>query len=250
MNVVPPNILYKYFRFDEYKSMDNLFNDKKLYFRRPNFNDPFDTKINFDINLSLAEKVQFAKKMARYNVKNNNSNYNAEFRKFFKGFSNQSLKENIYKSIQSSTFLCLSEERSNLLMWAHYADCHKGICVGFDFADVNLFNGIVPLKVNYTQNYPCDKLDVENFIDNVILTKSKDWAYENEWRLIFTNTQPNFKFINSWNIREVIFGCCIDQENLKTTKALLTKREFAHLKIYIAEKSLNKFQLELKQISI
>src|SRR5579859_4794235 len=28
--------------------------------------------------------------------------------------------------------LCFSEEKTDVLQWAHYADRHKGICLGFD----------------------------------------------------------------------------------------------------------------------
>ena len=27
---------------------------------------------------------------------------------------------------------CFSEERDNIIMWSHYANSHKGICLGFD----------------------------------------------------------------------------------------------------------------------
>jgi hypothetical protein len=31
--------------------------------------------------------------------------------------------------------LCFSRTSSNILMWSHYGDNHKGICLGFDVPD-------------------------------------------------------------------------------------------------------------------
>lgn len=79
---------------------------------------------------------------------------------------------------------CLTTQVNSPLMWAHYANSHKGICIEFDstkwlFSCAN--------KVTYQENIPV--LDTANqsnkeFLDKICLTKAKCWEYEDEWRII------------------------------------------------------------------
>lgn len=86
--------------------------------------------------------------------------------------------------------LCLSESADNLLMWAHYADSHRGFVIEFDerspFFDrrVNPDDELRHLrKVSYSSKRPSLTLaDVENFAP--FMTKGVDWEYEAEWRML------------------------------------------------------------------
>jgi hypothetical protein len=76
--------------------------------------------------------------------------------------------------------LCFSEEKTDVLQWAHYADRHKGICLGFDVSGSQGKFGRVKYR---TTRFPFpEKLDV-GFSWSLLSTKSKDWAYEKEWRV-------------------------------------------------------------------
>src|ERR1017187_4839121 len=73
-------------------------------------------------------------------------------------------------------------------MWSHYADHHRGICLEFG-TDTSPLKPINPLvgarKVDYLPDYPkwvphtIGDLDV-----HVLLTKSIDWKYEQEYRVL------------------------------------------------------------------
>jgi len=86
--------------------------------------------------------------------------------------------------------LCLSESAENLLMWAHYADSHRGFVIEFDehspFFDCRLnpedeFRHL--RKVSYSFTRPSLILsDVVDFTP--FMTKGIDWRYEAEWRMI------------------------------------------------------------------
>jgi len=86
--------------------------------------------------------------------------------------------------------LCLSESADNLLMWAHYADSHRGFVIAFDenspFFDrrVNADDELRHLrKVAYCPTRPSLTLaDVNDF--SPFMTKGEDWTYETEWRMI------------------------------------------------------------------
>src|SRR5262249_23664427 len=105
-----------------------------------------------------------------------------------------------FESVMSSmcVFLSLSEEALNTTMWSHYADSHRGFVIGFDekhpyFAARNEFEFGLQ-KVTYAnRRYMLDlqraandddQAFIDDFVRNVILTKSDAWAYEKEWRLV------------------------------------------------------------------
>lgn len=89
---------------------------------------------------------------------------------------------------------CVSKNPTNLLMWSHYANCHKGICIGFD-AQKTIFKQA--RKIDYTETLPKLNRDdsPEDLLDKIALTKSKDWSYEEEYRILsrpIRNDEKNF----------------------------------------------------------
>lgn len=86
--------------------------------------------------------------------------------------------------------LCLSEVRDSILMWGHYTDSHRGVVVGFD--STNPFfsrrgNDLDDFGFLRQVNYQLDRPQVK-LTDTTSLawfqTKSADWAYEKEWRIV------------------------------------------------------------------
>lgn len=88
--------------------------------------------------------------------------------------------------------LSLSRKWNNVLMWAHYTDSHKGFCVGFDSSDPFFYKdkesidaGTLFRPVNYSEkrikvSFP--RYDSSSYI--TMFTKSIDWKYEKEERLV------------------------------------------------------------------
>ena len=86
----------------------------------------------------------------------------------------------------NETFPC------NELLWAHYANSHKGFCIEYDLdklsnnisCDFDITNVI---NVTYKSNRPkvFNNEDVFLTQQKVFGTKSMVWEYENEVRLIF-----------------------------------------------------------------
>ena len=102
--------------------------------------------------------------------------------------------------------LSFSEDPKHPLMWSHYANSHRGICIGFrrDF-----FPGV--LRVRYPQRVPRLNLGlpVEQKRATAFLTKRKAWAYEREWRLVdSTNASRDKPYVTLKPkiITQVIFG--------------------------------------------
>lgn len=112
-----------------------------------------------------------------------------------------------------------SEEKENLLMWAHYADKYAGMCVEYDFkkqTDALLYHlfpvyysnnrGLkrdlvytidehIGLKKNNDECCSPDEVDFLIDIMSLFLVKPKCWEYEKEWRIVSTYAQ----IFNSWD---------------------------------------------------
>jgi hypothetical protein len=69
-------------------------------------------------------------------------------------------------------------------MWSHYASDHQGFCLSFA-ADCGYFR--LAQRVRYSDSFPVPSLLFDtDFVLNekMLLAKSPEWAYEDEWRVI------------------------------------------------------------------
>jgi Protein of unknown function (DUF2971) len=95
---------------------------------------------------------------------------------------------------QHTRIICLSQRNDGILMWAHYADRHKGFVVGFRS---ELLRRNHPhsefLKVHYALKRPLvphpyvAPPDKDQLI-TAVSQKSLEWRYEEEWRLLINVT--------------------------------------------------------------
>jgi hypothetical protein len=121
-----------------------------------------------------------------------------------------------YKAAVARRFgvLCFSEHKTDVLQWAHYADRHKGICLGFDVSGGQGKFGQVQY-VTERITFP-EKLD-EEFSWKLLSTKSKAWEYEKEWRVflalkdgVWNESAGRFLYFADFGpelvLREVILG--------------------------------------------
>lgn len=75
------------------------------------------------------------------------------------------------------------------LMWAHYANSHKGFCIEYD---VDRGNNRNLFEVNYTTKPEAPSIEELLFcphevIGRILMRKSHEWSYEKEYRLIYIN---------------------------------------------------------------
>lgn len=118
----------------------------------------------------------------------------------------QNIKVGINKTFAIS---CFSETSDNVLMWSHYSNKHTGFCVEYDFSRCKDLDALIRLfPVQYTNERPSIPTDLFDLSDlknikvkmgnkvipdlmMLLLTKSRVWEYENEWRII--GDQANLK---------------------------------------------------------
>lgn len=111
--------------------------------------------------------------------------------------------------------LCFSPHWRSPVMWSHYADRHRGVCLGFDIVDsqavrVEYNNQRIP--VAYKAGNSVNGLDAD-FANRVLSTKFEHWRYEEEIRL-FVPLHPKHRegklyfhpFSETLKLREIGLG--------------------------------------------
>lgn len=217
MTVSKPSKFFKYCRINEH-SIDSIKNSTLWFSTSEGLNDPFDMKFKFSesfMKTKVFEAVtdQFQKFSSIYEHEGKPLTYD-----IFIDSINEMLEDKIFMEYQMAkirasykfSICCFSTAPENNLMWSHYADSHKGICLIYDFKyEPIVLQSLWP--VNYTSEYPV----IDNFDDFVnvgIFRKSLDWNYENEWRA--TKIHSGTLAINSMCLRGIIFGSKCEQKTI------------------------------------
>ena len=119
--------------------------------------------------------------------------------------------------------LCFSRAWTNPLLWAHYADKHRGICLGFD---LNV-GGDMARAVDYVEGrLPWQEPPTEEFTLNLLWTKFAGWQYEDEVRAFMTREEEEDRryfihFGDRLKLQEIIVGhrCCIERVEISAAMA-------------------------------
>ncbi|USV59384.1 DUF2971 domain-containing protein [Aeromonas encheleia] len=126
------------------------------------------------------------------------------------------LEFDLNMEISTVGVVSFSETSRNLLMWAHYADEHHGMCIGLSndvlkILDVSneyfqRYHTLSPIKIKY-DNLRADLKELkrdsdfiyEKAIERTLTTKSDEWIYEKEHRCIVPIGWSDFAFLKDKN---------------------------------------------------
>lgn len=224
-----PKVVYKYRNWDDLYHK-RILTENEIYLASPqDFNDPFDCGITHDLTLmDESEREEYKKSLLISRILTDGYN-NLEFinKKLDERFSNLTELQNDYDQLHSimqnnhfGIFSCSSTWRS-IQMWSHYANCHKGFCVGLDNTKLINYFGKGG-KVQYERGYPKIKPKAVRFDEEFMIksfrethVKSFAWKYEHEFRLMKTlypdNLTPEMRkvIISDDIITEIILGISI-----------------------------------------
>jgi hypothetical protein len=184
--------LYRYLSYDDRTS--SILRDKQIYFPAAHkLNDPFE--FQFHLKTSTVQGIAI----------------------------NQASLEDAKRQMKNYGVLALSEVNDNILMWSHYADKHRGICIEFERTDTNdLGNWDHCVPVLYQQELPSFyPLELENSktVTQALSTKGEYWTYEREWRILTYESNKHFPLPG--NITSVIFGLNMLQKDRDAIVSLL-----------------------------
>ena len=87
---------------------------------------------------------------------------------------------------KNTGMICFSRSWASPVMWAHYAEKHTGICLGFDIVNTLLTEVVYTnnkIRVPLGPHLPKYGLSAE-LLARILSTKATDWAYERECRVM------------------------------------------------------------------
>ncbi len=289
-------ILYKYGSAESvYKILEKI----TIKATRPDvFNDPFDTLTPIDFTFSLhdlrdalyneIEILIFSEKEPVFIDNDQITEKILELRKirhtlnrenirlmcniFFEPIL-QSLREMIKKDeeawkqyLLTWRIVSLSRVKDNLLLWANYADKHRGAVIGFKCIPQIDSAFCAAIEVNYSRSKPTlGNIDewvkhitnqiyknIEECYMDMVFTKSIDWAYEEEYRYPLPaqniDETSDYRTFDWREIGEVILGCRISKiDKVSITK--LCRQRYPGIKIFQATQSKTDFTLILNELS-
>lgn len=232
--------LYKYY---DINACDRFLDNSCIMFSSyDKFNDPFEFSDIIDMNYS---KSDFSKTIP--NAKNVNIIDNMFDTQ--KHLIDKSITNSIEEKKKNLGIFCASSSKDNLLLWAHYADSHKGVCLQFDIAK-SLETFILPRKVVYNDQYPHYNYVKEH--EKIMIPfyhKSNVWSYEEEIRIIKVD-QPNIlREVNKEALSGIIFGCCCDKDERNRIMNKCKTNGFNSVKFYEAVKDKMSYKLIINSIS-
>ena len=164
----------------------------------------------------------------------------------YEAWANQSFNSRVRAQ---AAVLSLTEVRDDVLMWSHYAEHHKGICIEFDTTvPGSIFSAAK--RVRYlTQFKEVDHGSIrgEDALTQLVCTaKARHWSYENEWRVV--EREPGLRNFSPECITGVILGCRISPEYRRWVCGWVASRP-TPTRVYEAIQAPDAFALEIRELS-
>lgn len=228
-------------RLYKYRSMDGEFGrtavkdaivGNRLFWQNPlNFNDPFDCKPTWVMDETPAQRARRIADLARIEFPQMTRKLRRGFRQYVehksRGISKQALNYYHHKHVNQWAVTCFSMVCDSLLMWAHYADSHKGVCLIFD--EILTPSPFVAFKVYYSGKRPLryenEQGDAMEEFKKAVLTKGADWSYEQECRFMDYRSAAGYRSFPPEALRGVILGANISDADASFVRSLVSLRK-------------------------
>lgn len=190
---------------------------------------------------------------------------------------------NLFDQSQRQQYItCFTENQNATLMWAHYANSHKGFCLEYNWGEIvsqtNNYlaeNKILLMPVKYSekrfdassyiytilQDWIKNRMNLDfqlYFSDfliyiKILLTKSLDWSYESEWRMFsyVNDTKPdiNYRIQLIHKPTAVYLGARMPQEESDMMEQLCMEKEIPCYKMLQSYND-NRFVVEPELYSV
>lgn len=242
------------------------------------YNDPFDSKLILNVDSSIESILQHlertpidesTRELLRTRIRNGEITRDEHSRAAYEAAEH---------TIMSCCLSGISPDTSkSLLLWSHYADSHKGVCIGLrdcsstDIAALKfnvedscsalgspLADGLfLVYKVIYSESgivewKPFDQ-DIQIFID-AHRHKAKCWEYEDEYRLIVPRGEFRSQILHfdPRFLVEVYLGCRIDDAYRNWVRGVLRVYidRGIEVKLFQMTRSRKQFALEKEELKV
>lgn len=230
-----PRFLFRYRKLDDIL-LSSVVDATMWFAHQKDFNDPFEGHSLFDTSNTLEEVTGYISELLAAMVEA------GELKRLASEIATGLLRDDasLWKKtiavaheerLRLIAFCCFSTVCDNTLMWSHYADSHRGVCLAFDSAELALSGQFSPLEIEYFERIPLfnyvrersaagrNDLFNQRFDQALMGRKNTEWSYEREIRLMSPhqgkNTYPRTA------LRGIIFGAKVDRdEREKLVRAL------------------------------
>lgn len=131
--------------------------------------------------------------------------------------------------------LSLSRNTRSVLMWSHYANGHRGICL--------VFKDPMMSKLAQPVHYANDLPKINYFHSkwgtvrkSAFLWKSDEWRYEQEMRVVFGDRAHTYFEFPRDSLVAVILGCLSKQGDFRTRVCEILRTKYPKAQLYLARK--------------
>jgi hypothetical protein len=254
----PPIKLYKYYPPNE--NSLRVVADATVFFSNPleHFNDPFDCRLDMDFHGTLDAWIRANTQTAkRQGYSLTSKEKKASGLKSIRQAKDPDFTQNIYEqSLKGVGAFCLSEIGQSILMFSHYARDHEGFCATFSTAD-QFFDFYAIKKKNrgfrqihYVDSYtPVHYLSIDRsqIIGFLMFTKSQEWSYEREWRVMETKGMGSQPYPREM-LLEINLGCRMEP-GFREQLIQVTRKHAPNCKIFQTKKAFGQFALERDELT-
>lgn len=238
------NLIYKYFRINHYL-YDTLISNQLYFSSIEQFNDPY------DCHMALFDKISEKDFRSYINNTFENGDTREKYMQAFLKNPDEFAKPfiELYNGwLKYIGICCFTKDKDNLLLWSHYADSHKGVCLGFDY---NLMKKKFPQfdDINYNDEpFYFDMKNAEKSVSQTVLRKSSHWKYENEIRFLMERSK-NVDFYQE-ALLEVNFGSRCNKRDMMNIQFLISKLNYPNCDFYKSSINQKKYVVEFEKSDI
>lgn len=286
-----PTTFYKYRAFGT-STLDSLCHDE-LYFAHPGtFNDPLDCnptiecdsdleQLRFLLSILVQQRItaevlaslkaarlrgarakehalkrartEAAKELENIAYHATNPDYSLSTKEAEVWLLTQEIEQELRRYYERGV-CCFSTTYSSPLLWSHYGDQHRGLCMGYTTNRVPepvfhkvIYGGSRSIKTSvlvqaFSKGEQAAKAELDR---DVLLRKARGWGYEREWRLIGEQGLQDSPLL----LQEVTFGLRCPASVMHSVVQALAGREKA-VNFYEMYEVRNKFVLRRRKLDI
>lgn len=285
MNVYLPEHLYKYLslniQFSEkiedegvirskngFDALRDILVNNKIYYSQPRyFNDPFELDA-IVLRLSENERNKILERTVDDLVRSGAIYKDLDNKEIITVGSEEDFVESeieyhnrITNLFHRCGFISLSRYNDTTLMWSHYSDAHRGVCLRFKCIEDNFYsqNGLGRVvEVSYRDEILTEEINilpVNHAVFEKISRKATCWEYEQEFRIfkVPTNRKADDTFgnhvFNSSLVDRVYLGLkTTDEDKQKIIKIIQSAKH--QIDLFQAVKSKKELKIEFEKMEL
>jgi hypothetical protein len=173
---------------------------------------------------------------------------------YFEGLHNEFGIQKQAEAIKEFGILSTCMVNENILLWSHYADQHKGVCLQFNTNSfLELLDTPALGEVKYSEFplvYPPfnhDLSEINKSFRPIFLTKAPFWYYELEYRIFLHPIEERRQYFQD-SLEVIYLGMNASSENKKLI-VNICEQSNGRIKLFQAKKAYLKFELEFEGIN-